>query len=376
MELIFQHRLDGDTYGLVLLDMATGVRRQLVDEVAWAPPQWSADGRWVRFQQDLGRGVLVRREVDVETGSVQDADDIDRPDRSRLPGYSGHGAFSPARRWIAYEHDNCLLCVARAGGQDAFALKLPFHYSAAASYWSPCGTKLAAHLLADTRTGAYVIDLRTGERRRVSPRRPTQANGWTDFFVNGWSPDGTRIVATMTRWHDPKTYDYEWYELWLLAADGTTTKRLTDDGRCRHAAIRPTGEAPPANGEEELTFAWARPLRRADDPPAAGVALAAAVHLHLETGPPYVIGLVVRTAGGELVHPVIGDCPSIHDAFARLDAFLHDNGFRPSDTFTVVLPRYATDDQDGELNLLRIAHLVLAETGRRLWRFDRDLPPI
>jgi hypothetical protein len=170
----------------------------------------------------------------------------------------------------------------------------------------------------------------------------------------------------------PQGYDYEWSELWLLAADGSRARQLTDDGVCQHPAIRPAGEPATANGEHELTFAWAESIRQSS-PGAAGTALAAQIRVDLEAGPPFLILLMIRTAAG-LIYPHIPDCQSIPDGFAKLDAFLEENDFQPDTDFTIVFPRYATDDPRLESTSRHVAHLVFEETQKRHWGFDRDVP--
>jgi hypothetical protein len=385
VELAFQQLVKhgrGDVSDLVLLDTATGRRRRLAGRVFWGVPRWSADGRRVRFTKRFPSRGFVEREVDVETGVIQtvkswrSSDVVDDVlEGLRLPGYCDGAVLSPARRWLLYRHrpPSVILCVARADGSEVFALKLGFPYFLGGAYWSPCGTKLAVDVTAVDDTGAYVIDLRTGEHRRVQPEQDVPVRERATFHVSGWSPDGAWVVATKTRWHNPRTYDYEWRELWLLAADGATAKQITDDGLCHLAAIRPAGEEPAANAEHELTFAWAQRLRSAGDRPAAGEALAAQVRIDPVAGPPFVIALMVRQDGG-LRYPVIADCANVPDGFAKLDAFLAENNIRPADSFTVVFPRYATDDPDEDTTVLHIAHLVLAETAARFWQFSREVP--
>lgn len=351
-----------DRYDLALLDTETGRRRPLVGNVTWEPPRWSPDGRRVRFGQRIPGGRFVLREVDVDTGAVEDVAD-DMPYGSLVPEHSDLARVSPAGRWIVYRHRTAILCVARADGTEAFALNLWPRYFAAAAHWSPCGTMLAADLTPDSGGGPHVIDLRTGDPRPVSPGHGTQADGWPSFHVSGWSPDGSRVVATRSRWHDPDTYDYELNDVWLLAADATAAEPLTDDGRCRQAAIRPTGEASPANGEHELTFTWAHRLRSAADRPAAGAALAAQLRMD-----PATIVVMVRTGQG-LSYPTLAGFRTVLEGFEKLDAFLDANDYRPATDFTIVLPRYAIHDP----TILELAHLVAAEARKRLWQFDRDI---
>ena len=122
-----------------------------------------------------------------------------------------------------------------------------------------------------------------------------------------------------------------------------------------------------------MTFEWAHPRHGPDDPPSAGDALAARIRISLEPGPPLAVILMVRSREG-LHYPVIADCRNIPDAFNRLDTYLADNSYRPRDDFTVVFPRYMTDEPDLDRAVLSIGHLILAETNTRLWRFAHRLP--
>lgn len=362
-----EHRADDCVDDLVLFDSATGERRRLVGGVAWQRPSWSADGRRVRFGQQRG---AVLREVDVQTGTVEDVYDDDDPvDVAVLPGYDSNPRRSPAGRWIAYADVNYKFRVADAF--RAYVVTLPFHYVAFEPFWSPCGTRLAAHLTAAEHSGTYVIDLRTGTWVRVSPP-PTDDRGLVNYHVWGWTFDGTRLLTVRSQWHDPQTCDYELIDLVLLAADGSAVEPLTDDGRCHRAAIRPTGEAPPDNGEHELTFDWAHPLHDTGEGPPAGEALAAQIQIDA-AGASLRVVLMVRTADGVEFRPV-ALTDTVADGFSRLDAFLREHDYRPGHAFTVVFPRYGSDDPYHEIELVRLAHLVSEQAVARHWAFDRELP--
>lgn len=374
MQIAFQHKSrrrsqasGDDVLDLVLLDAETGERRKLVDDVRWASPAWSADGRRVRYELRHPERGFVWRQVHAETGEVTDfVDDAPTP---ALPTGSDAIRYSPARKWLAYRRGGSIL-VARADGSHTYPLTFGFGYFADGAWWSPCGTRLALGLTAGDDTGVYVLDLRTGEHRRLSAQGGDPAE--PSHSISGWSPDGRWLAVTKTRWHDPATYDYEWNELWLMAADGSATRQLTDDGACLHPAIRPTGAAGDPNGEGGLTFAWAKALRT-PNPHAAGTALLAELDVDLVAGPPFAVRLTVRTPAGT-IRPRIDGCKDIPDGFAKLDAFLESNGFEPDGDFTVVFPRYATDDPDRESTSIRVAGLVFDEAEKRRWIFDRDAP--
>jgi len=56
---------------------------------------------------------------------------------------------------------------------------------------------------------------------------------------------------------------------------------------------------------------------------------------------------MVRTGRG-VRHPTIAGFETVPEGFAKLDAFLDANDYRPAAGFTVVLPRYAIDDRTND----------------------------
>jgi hypothetical protein len=333
---------------------------------------WSADGRRVQFELWDDAAGFGWREVDADTGELGEITKArpGAPPAPKLPEGAGDARFSPARRWYAYRGAYGLLYVSRADGSELYPIKLGFDYYSDGAAWSPCGTKIATGLTAGDHTGVYVLDLRTGQHRRVSPRGSdpyTEPN----YFVSGWSPDGAWLAVTKNRWHDPKACDYELNELWLLAADGSAARQITDDGVCMHPAIRPTAEPAPANGEHELTFDWAEGVKKTHEEP-AGVALAAQVRVDLEAGPPFVILLMVRTPEGH-AYPEVPDCESIPDGFEKLDSFLKENNIQPDPDFVVVFPQHGADPTLA-VTERHVSELVFQEAMKRGWRFDREVP--
>jgi Tol biopolymer transport system component len=68
-------------------------------------------------------------------------------------------------------------------------------------------------------------------------RRSVLAEGITDFVTGGWSPDGSRIVFLR------QADDLSTTEIWVMAADGTDPRRLTDgSGLDQAPQWSPTGD--------------------------------------------------------------------------------------------------------------------------------------
>ncbi|MDB5391752.1 MAG: hypothetical protein JWM11_7398 [Planctomycetaceae bacterium] len=365
-------RSDEDQLRLVLLNTETGKRKTLVSNVTRDEPRWSADGHCVQYEVRLPGIGFVRREIDVQTGDIRDLE-LTPSTVPQLPGFiAATEIWSPGRQWILYHHKSSQLCMARADGSQVFHLKASFSYFPDSMSWSPCGTKLAVSLTGNLDTGSYVVDLRTGKHRRLTPPLVDYLSPYSNYFIHNWSPDGKWISTTKCDWHNPRTYDYELNDVWLWASDGSESIPLTHDGRCKHGVIRPSETPCVQNGESELTLDWAKLIRGTRK--TAGSVLAAQVRVDIEAGPPFEIQLMVQTQGGVIV-PSIPDCSDIPSGFAKLDKFLTDNDYQTADNFTVVFPRYAFEDPAQDHTVRHVADLVFNETMNRGWLFDRDVNP-
>jgi Tol biopolymer transport system component len=94
--------------------------------------------------------------------------------------------------------------------------------------WSPDGNQLVFRVADGPMRGLYIIDVKTGERRKL----PTGSD--RDTFPH-WSPRGDWITFTSQRDGD--------YEIYRIRPDGTDFMRLTRlPGHDAHSSISPDGE--------------------------------------------------------------------------------------------------------------------------------------
>lgn len=225
---------------LMIVDLASGLKRTFADRVAASAPSFSPDGRWMVYAAEVrARGELTSAlhvaAVDGSGGSAlteptvgaaMDADPAWSPDGLRI-------AFT---RLPAFGSDPEVWSIAPGGG-DVRRLAA----SGRDPGWSPDGEQIAFVSTRDANgttcfhdcspnAEVYVMDATGEDQRRLTYTA-------TDEAEPAWSPDGTQIAFSSARPVPERNQ-----ELYSMRADGSCTTRLTNTSVSNGSpAWRPAG---------------------------------------------------------------------------------------------------------------------------------------
>ena len=212
---------------------------------------WSPDGSRVAFRSD-GDGSDNYYDIFVAPA------DGSGPVRLTYLENAGNPAWSPDGASITFVNDYLYTI-----GADGTGLRrLSDLVRAEAPVWSPDGRKIVFKVDTVTRWDLYVVN-RDGSGLRRLTDDADEFPAWPSF-----SPDGTRIVYATNR--DPACTAYDCYTLYVMDADGTHERKLTE-GPVFYATWAPDGSriafsssrgyefdvytiAPDGTGEQRLTY--------------------------------------------------------------------------------------------------------------------------
>jgi len=205
-----------------IVDVASGRDIPLVEERLGFFAAWSPDGTKIAFGAYVGEpDESGEQEDDL---FVMDSDGGNLRLLASRPGTDMAPVWSPDGKHVAWwradpEEQNLLLFIVDVDSGEVTALG-----EGAYPTWSPDGKHIACMheeeppegvIPAQADVEIYLIDTDTGERTNLT----NDPGG--DFWPT-WSPDGTEIVFISTR-------DNLQGEIYLMNADGSNVRRLTDN---------------------------------------------------------------------------------------------------------------------------------------------------
>jgi Tol biopolymer transport system component len=191
----------------------TGIQRLTDDPAADWFPAWSPDGGWIAFAsiRDDPRGDIYA----MPSGGG------DQVRLTSTPGFDRSPAWSPDGQSIAFwsERDGNPEIYTMAADGSTVQRRTGDQAEDRNPTWSPDGQWLAfvSDRGGDSRD-IYRLELSTGNIDRLTDDERLEGNP-------AWSPDGARICFYRAR----STADEEGYVIWVMNADGTNPRPLTDD---------------------------------------------------------------------------------------------------------------------------------------------------
>jgi len=194
----------------------------LTSQPGWeASPAFSPDGKSIAFawaeKLDTPPQIYVKQLNDSEPIKLTD---------SHAEGIIGPLVWSPDSKWIAFKRgypaSGAIFVMPSSGGNEKKILDLRSRHLSTRVDWSPNGVQLAfsEFVPQSERLAIYLLNLRTGEKRRLTSPSPEHEGDWNPKF----SPDG-RIIAfkrVSGFWAD---------DLYTVPVAGGEPRRVTWDRR-------------------------------------------------------------------------------------------------------------------------------------------------
>ena len=209
----------GEPPNIWMMDIDGRNGRQVTsNETAESLPQWFPDGRRIAYLSTRNESAGVWA-VDIATGREELLVDLGqgKSDRTAGPHLSGRLAeleLSPSMTRAAFSliappAGRRVLHVAPVNARTPRAISDP-NLSVGYPSWSPDERSIAVEIKDGTATHAAVIDIESGELRRLTNER-----GQT--WIRSWSPDGRKVAAAVLR---EGTWSLQWIDV-ATRATGT-----------------------------------------------------------------------------------------------------------------------------------------------------------
>ena len=203
-------------------------------------PAWSPDGTRISFRRgNPGKGGGLETTIYVADSDGTDVTTVTPDTYGEASGEGGAPVWSPNGHLLAFDTLGGIYVIQPDGSG---LRRVSMYEGEFACYdlqpsWSPDGTKLVFAALCDGgNEGIWTVTVDGSDRTQLlAPDKEL-----VDLSQPVWSPDGTRIafrgVTKVQATEDlpasqpgpgPVTGDYR-YDIWVMNADGTGRKRLTD----------------------------------------------------------------------------------------------------------------------------------------------------
>ncbi len=213
-QIVFASDRDDNPHLFVMDADGSNVRQLTFGAGFETSPRWSPDGARIAFS---GSGNIV----------VMDADGGNRVTVLQTEADGGPcrtgsfpGGWSPDSSHVTYYSSSSLqdvtqVCSIAADGSDLQVLVNEPPGSHTEPVWSPDGRFIAFRSVRDSNHDIYVIDLESGEERRLTDHLATD-------IEPDWSPDGEWIVFGSSR-------DNPFFDIFIMRKDGSDVRQLTTD---------------------------------------------------------------------------------------------------------------------------------------------------
>ncbi len=188
-QILFSSTRTDNQYDIYIKDMTSGISTRITsnnaDEVY---PIWSPDETRIAYQS------YVDGQAEIY---IMDANGANQARLTYWTGYDGEPSFSPDGSRIAFTSNRSgyyAIWTMSVDGSNPVLLTAGLSYSSRPA-WSPDGSKIAFSTDGnnDGWLEVWKMDADGSNQALVKSRPDTQ---W-DYWVNGWSPDGAYITATL-----------------------------------------------------------------------------------------------------------------------------------------------------------------------------------
>lgn len=190
-------------------------------------PSWSPDGKRLVFHSDRDEGKRKLFVMDADGSNLQLL--YQHQTREGLRE-SFHPSWSPREGKIAFVAENNIWVIDEEGKEEPRRIT-PWGHNDYPS-WSPDGNWI---VFSSGGTISMIKADGSGEKKKLTGPRGIRIDfpGWSGF--PSWSPQGERIAFVSNRRKVWKGEEVEYYDLWIVKADGTGEAMYLTNDRYRES---------------------------------------------------------------------------------------------------------------------------------------------